>query len=146
MNLHPNLHPLVQLVYKTMEQRDLNVSQLEEISGVSRHTIRNWFVQGADPGITYLDLVLKALGIELEVRYTPLPIGVQKIRARQISRKRELGEELARRNRLGLRGTKHALSVAETRDLDPGDEGIWADVISELAKSDTGRVGRDEFA
>jgi DNA-binding phage protein len=59
-------HPFVQDIFKEMIRQNMTYDELSERSGVSKKILERWRL-ATEPQLTTLHLVLKALGLKLQV-------------------------------------------------------------------------------
>jgi transcriptional regulator with XRE-family HTH domain len=62
----PSAHPLVRQMFEAMNARKLLISDVAEISGVSKHTISDWRYKRT-PGVENLNAALNVLNLELTI-------------------------------------------------------------------------------
>ena len=65
--IQPGVHPVIRLIWSDIQERNLSLTHLEEVSGVARHSMSQWRQAKANPYFASIEDVLNALGYELKV-------------------------------------------------------------------------------
>lgn len=61
-----NSHPIIKLLYETLEKRGMSYSDLSKKSGINLSTVSNWKYK-SNPTLLNLEAALNAVGYDLKV-------------------------------------------------------------------------------